>query len=402
MAVLYPSSSVLMYSKLTKRIAALMTIAALALSAFAMLVPITHAQASCTFTKDLSLGATGEDVRCLQKYLNAKGYTIATSGVGSPGQETNQFQAKTQAALIKWQTANGISPATGTFGPKSREKYKALMGGSTTTSTPSPAIPSSNSAVTIEARVAILAAISAYEDAVDEGGNKGDIEDAANLLHDAFIAFLNGNLSQAKTLASSAEDKADEAMGNDDEDEDEDEDEDDNDDADEGDAEDALDELEDAINDAEDAIDDAEDDSSASEKKINGARDTLDDAEELFDEAQDAFDDEDWDEVMDLVDEAQNEIDDVYEWIGEERGGDEDEADEALEELEDALDDAWDELDESDASNSRKDSAEELLDEADDLLDDAEDAFDDEDWDEVVDLVDDALDLIEEALDELD
>jgi peptidoglycan hydrolase-like protein with peptidoglycan-binding domain len=49
------------------------------------------AATNCSFTRDLEIGSTGEDVRCLQKYLNANGFKIADSGVGSPGNETSPF-----------------------------------------------------------------------------------------------------------------------------------------------------------------------------------------------------------------------------------------------------------------------------------------------------------------------
>jgi peptidoglycan hydrolase-like protein with peptidoglycan-binding domain len=68
----------------------------------------------------LELGDTGEDVRALQEYLNAHGFPVALSGAGSPGDETNYFGLATQAALAKFQQTNGISPAVGYFGPKTR------------------------------------------------------------------------------------------------------------------------------------------------------------------------------------------------------------------------------------------------------------------------------------------
>ncbi|KKU90648.1 MAG: Hemagglutinin family protein [Microgenomates group bacterium GW2011_GWA1_48_10] len=83
---------------------------------------------ACTFTKDLTLGATGTDVQCLQQYLNGTGYTVATSGAGSPGNETTYFGSRTQAAVSKWQAANGVTPTAGYFGARSRAKYAAIGG----------------------------------------------------------------------------------------------------------------------------------------------------------------------------------------------------------------------------------------------------------------------------------
>jgi len=72
------------------------------------------------FTRDLSLGSRGEDVRQLQAYLNAHGFPAAASGPGSPGNETTYFGAATRSALAAFQASVGISPASGYFGPLTR------------------------------------------------------------------------------------------------------------------------------------------------------------------------------------------------------------------------------------------------------------------------------------------
>lgn len=72
------------------------------------------------FTRNLSVGSYGEDVRSLQKYLNARIYLVASSGPGSPGNETLYFGVATKNALIKFQIANNISPANGIFGSITR------------------------------------------------------------------------------------------------------------------------------------------------------------------------------------------------------------------------------------------------------------------------------------------
>jgi len=86
---------------------------------------------SCTFTRSLTTGVTGADVLCLQQYLNGAGFTVATSGAGSPGNETSYFGSRTRAAVSTWQAANGVSPTAGYFGPISRTKYSALLAGGT-------------------------------------------------------------------------------------------------------------------------------------------------------------------------------------------------------------------------------------------------------------------------------
>ncbi len=97
---------------------------------------------SCGFTRDLQVGVTaGEDVRCLQKYLNGAGHQIAASGAGSPGSESTSFGPLTKAAVIKWQKAAGVSPAAGYFGAKSRAAYNAMAGGTGTTPPPAGTTP---------------------------------------------------------------------------------------------------------------------------------------------------------------------------------------------------------------------------------------------------------------------
>mgnify|MGYP001560745003 CR=1 FL=1 len=81
----------------------------------------------CTFTRDLAQGLSGEDVRCLQRYLNASGFLVDTTGVGAPGNESTFFGSLTKAALARWQVAENVSPAGGYFGRKSRVKYAELQ-----------------------------------------------------------------------------------------------------------------------------------------------------------------------------------------------------------------------------------------------------------------------------------
>ena len=70
-------------------------------------------------TKNLKIGSIGPDVTTLQVFLNNNGYPLAASGIGSPGAESAFFGAKTAAALMKLQGANGL-PTTGFFGPLTR------------------------------------------------------------------------------------------------------------------------------------------------------------------------------------------------------------------------------------------------------------------------------------------
>ncbi len=75
---------------------------------------------SRVFSRNLELESIGDDVKELQKFLNSKGFIIAESGPGSPGNETNLFGSLTKQALIKFQISHNINPAIGYFGPLTR------------------------------------------------------------------------------------------------------------------------------------------------------------------------------------------------------------------------------------------------------------------------------------------
>jgi peptidoglycan hydrolase-like protein with peptidoglycan-binding domain len=92
--------------------------------------------AVCTpFTRNLTLGTTGEDVRALQQMLNKNSVTrVASEGVGSPGNESTYFGTKTKAAVIKFQelyaqevlTPVGLVRGSGFVGAFSRTKLTLL------------------------------------------------------------------------------------------------------------------------------------------------------------------------------------------------------------------------------------------------------------------------------------
>jgi peptidoglycan hydrolase-like protein with peptidoglycan-binding domain len=85
----------------------------------------------CAFTRDLTIGSQGSDVTCLQTYLQARGHYTFSGGA------TGYFGPITQAAVARWQAANGVSPAAGYFGPLSRAKYNAIV----VVVTPNPTTP---------------------------------------------------------------------------------------------------------------------------------------------------------------------------------------------------------------------------------------------------------------------
>jgi hypothetical protein len=80
-----------------------------------------------SFLRDLKLGMTGQDVKMLQQFLNNNKFLVAKSGVGSKGKESAKFGPATKAALIKYQKANKITPASGYFGPKTMSVVKTSL-----------------------------------------------------------------------------------------------------------------------------------------------------------------------------------------------------------------------------------------------------------------------------------
>jgi hypothetical protein len=76
-------------------------------------------------SRNLTIGMTGDDVRALQQLLNARGFTVAVSGAGSPGNETSYFGPATRAAVARLQAAGNIAPAVGYVGPITRAALAA-------------------------------------------------------------------------------------------------------------------------------------------------------------------------------------------------------------------------------------------------------------------------------------
>lgn len=89
-----------------------------------------------TFGRTLTKGSAGTDVKSLQVFLNTHGFPVALTGPGSVGNETTLFSSGTQAALAKFQAAQGISPAVGYFGALTRTAIESLSGTTTTPSAP--------------------------------------------------------------------------------------------------------------------------------------------------------------------------------------------------------------------------------------------------------------------------
>ncbi len=96
----------------------------------------TSGGACTTFTRNHQMGDTGGEVMAIQKFLNSNGAVIASTGAGSPGNETSYFGGLTRAAVSKFQAANGISPTAGYWGPMTRAKANTMCSGTPGTGVP--------------------------------------------------------------------------------------------------------------------------------------------------------------------------------------------------------------------------------------------------------------------------
>ena len=75
----------------------------------------------CQFKRWLRPGLYGDDVRCLQKFLEEEGFFKYPEG------PTGYYGKITQESVRQWQKANNITPSLGYFGPKSFNKYIQIV-----------------------------------------------------------------------------------------------------------------------------------------------------------------------------------------------------------------------------------------------------------------------------------
>ena len=87
--------------------------------------PTAPGASHVSITHNHHLGDHSDDIRTLQKFLNTHGFRVASTGPGSPGNETTKFGALTYQALVKFQKAHGL-PATGFLGPLTRAALQSL------------------------------------------------------------------------------------------------------------------------------------------------------------------------------------------------------------------------------------------------------------------------------------
>ena len=304
-------------------------------------VVTTTAEAStCNFTRDLKMGDKGEDVRCLQQYLNSTDSHVALSGAGSAGKETNLFREKTKEAVSLWQIRNGVNPAEGYFGLKSREKYNSLVESSipkkdTTTLSVTPTTPTASN-------------------------------------YSAIILDLNNQISTLKQELVNARNTTSFT----------------------GDQKKAADQIKKTIEmiiKAEDAIENTSKSTRNAEADIKEARN------DFFDGI-DYFFKNNYPKALSFAEDSYDIAEDVYKDLG---VGDKAEAKKAIDEAKIAINEAEDEIEEAKDDDEDTDEAEDLLEEAKDLLRDARSSYSEEYYEDVIDLVDEIMDLIEDALDSL-
>lgn len=404
--------------------------------------PTTHAEFSCNFERNLDIGIEGDDVLCLQKFLNEAGYTLAESGAGSPGAETKRFGALTREALARWQVDNGVNPASGYLGALTRaallmtptktletetsttpelgtlegvlsslsgtdrtqaNELLALLdalgitgsgeGKSTQTKTQTQTQTTSSVSTQTKLNDLMLSAVRMIrdaEDAIDDNDvsaeeltkARNNYEDARDDLVDAVYAYFTNDTEDALEYADDAYDNAKDAL------------------------EDAggatqEDELDERISDLEDDIDNAWDDLEDADDNgddTSDAEEYLTDAENVLDQAKDSYDDGEFADTEDYLDEVEDLIDDALDAIVTE---DEQDAQDAIDDAQDAIDDAFDDIRDARNDGDDVDTAQDYLDKAEALLEDAEDAFDDETYEDAIDYANDAEDYAGKAIDQL-
>lgn len=126
---------------------------------------------SCSFTQNLELGSRGSQVLAVQQFLNSHGAQVASTGAGSPGNETTTFGPATKAAVKVFQSSNGVTPVSGYWGPLTRAAANAKC--TTTTTTGS----STTTTTTVSGPISVALAASQPSGTVIAGQSSADLAD---------------------------------------------------------------------------------------------------------------------------------------------------------------------------------------------------------------------------------
>jgi len=145
----------------------------------------TGACSGVTFSRNLTVGSTGADVKCLQSLLNSNGFQVSATGAGSPGSETTYFGSKTLVAVKAFQVSKGWTPAN-QAGPMTRAALNALIGSSTSGTTTPVVVPTGAG---LEVRLA------------SDNPAAGTVVDTQGMASLAKFVFVNGDSSEVKVTS---------------------------------------------------------------------------------------------------------------------------------------------------------------------------------------------------------
>ncbi len=341
----------------------------IALGALALLVlpgMTLAATQPCVIDRDLQMGVTGTDVKCLQQYLNNNGFTIAESGVGSKGKETGEYKALTEAAVIKWQKANNLNPAIGYFGARSRLVFK---NGAGATSAAGQVLGASTSKAPLitetpvsDADAALLAQVMALKAKIEAAAGGSAVTTPQSTTAPTKPAVATTPAVAIATVAGSAEVQAKmkDVLG-------------------------IISKAEKAIKKMTDAGD------------IKDAKVSLATAKDSVLSALREFIAGTYPDALSKLKSAKGDATDALDLA--EGGSEEDQANEDVDNVSDAYDDAKDEIDQADDDGDTVTAARKLLKRAANTIDDAQTALDDEDFARAIDYADEADGLISDAID---
>ena len=149
----------------------------------------------------LALGDDGAAVKALQAFL-------VDQGCLAPDLPVGYFGAKTQEALVAWQSAQGISPATGLCGGQTRSALKrvATLGASSSPATeaPAPSAPMPTATATATALPGAAASGSLGWLDLPDYGDEYATEDEDGLALEGEATLISHECVQGESLASIA------------------------------------------------------------------------------------------------------------------------------------------------------------------------------------------------------